>query len=46
MMVKLNDPEKFAIFCKSCGSYDVELWLDVDDSIILECDKCDIEEEI
>ena len=46
MMVKLNEPEKFAIFCKICGSYEVELWLDVDDSIILDCQKCDIEEEI
>jgi hypothetical protein len=46
MMVKLQDPEKFAIFCKGCGSYDIELWLDVNDAIILECGRCETKEEI
>ena len=46
MGVKLKDPENFSIFCKNCGSYSIELWLDIDDSIVLECDKCDMKEEI
>jgi translation initiation factor 2 beta subunit (eIF-2beta)/eIF-5 len=46
MMISLEKPEQFSIFCKNCGSYEVELWLDVDDAIVLDCQKCDIEEEI
>jgi translation initiation factor 2 beta subunit (eIF-2beta)/eIF-5 len=46
MDVHLEKPEHFAIFCKNCGSYEVDLWLDIEDAIILDCQKCDIEEEI
>jgi hypothetical protein len=40
-------PEQFAVFCKSCGSYDVSVYTDIDEEVIVfDCDKCDIEEEI
>ena len=44
--IKCSDPKEFAIFCKSCGSYEIDVFLDLDDAIILDCKKCDIEEEI
>ena len=46
MKINLEKPEKFSIFCRNCGSYEVDLWLDIDDSIVLDCLKCDTEEEI
>lgn len=44
--IKADQPQDFSIFCKSCGSYDIDVFLDIDDAIIFECQKCDIEEEI
>ena len=45
--MKLMRPEQFAIFCKSCGSYEIDIYLDLyEDVIVLDCDKCDIEEEL
>lgn len=44
--IHIPEPEQFAIFCKSCGSYEIDIFLDIDDSIIFDCKKCDIEEEI
>lgn len=44
--IKAEEPENFAIFCKNCGSYEIDVFLDIDDAIIFDCKKCDIEEEI
>jgi hypothetical protein len=46
MMVSVDKPEKFSIFCKGCGSYEIDIWLDVNDAIVLDCQQCDTEEEI
>jgi translation initiation factor 2 beta subunit (eIF-2beta)/eIF-5 len=44
--IKANEPKEFAIFCKKCGSYEIDIFLDIDDAIVLNCKACDIEEEI
>ena len=46
MMVHLEKPEKFSIFCKSCGSYEIDIYLKIEDEIVFDCEKCDTEEEI
>jgi hypothetical protein len=39
-------PKKFGVFCKSCGTYDVDVYVSVDDEIIFECQnkECDTNE--
>lgn len=36
----------FAAFCKSCGSYEIEIFTNDDEEIIFHCEKCDIKEVI
>lgn len=30
----------FGVFCKNCGSYEIDIFTDSDDDIIFECDQC------
>jgi hypothetical protein len=46
MKITLEKPEKFSIFCKNCGSYEIDVYLTIEDEIVFDCQKCDIEEEI
>jgi len=46
MEIKCKDPDNFAIFCKKCGSYNIDVFLDIEDFIVLLCKNCDTEEEI
>jgi hypothetical protein len=46
MKITLEKPKNFSIFCKNCGSYEIIAYLTIDDEIVLNCEKCDIEEEI
>jgi len=46
MEIKCEEPKDFAIFCKKCGSYNIDVFLDIDDFIIFLCKNCDTEEEI
>lgn len=46
MKITLEKPKYFSVFCKNCGSYEIDIYLTVDDEIVFDCDKCDTEEEI
>lgn len=44
--INLEKPEHFSIFCKNCGSYEIDIYLTIEDEIVFDCEKCDTEEEI
>jgi hypothetical protein len=39
-------PEKFGVFCKKCGTYDVDIYVSEDEEVVFECQnkECDTEE--
>lgn len=39
-------PKYFAIFCKNCGSYEVEIITNVNEDVIMECQNCEVAESI
>ena len=46
MKITLEKPVNFSVFCKNCGSYEIDIYLTIDDEIVFDCEKCDTEEEI
>lgn len=45
-MIKREQPDSFAVFCKNCGSYEIDVYsLNIDD-VYFYCEVCDIEESI
>jgi hypothetical protein len=43
----MDKPEHFAVFCKDCGTYDVDLFVNMDEEIEFECqnEKCGTKEK-
>ena len=46
MKINLEKPKNFSIFCKNCGSFEIDIYLTIEDEIVFDCEKCDTEEEI
>jgi hypothetical protein len=45
----MNDsPKDFAVFCKHCGTYDVDVYVNVHEEVVFECqnEECDTKEHL
>lgn len=40
----MQHPKDFATFCGNCGSYDVNIYINLLEEIVFECEKCDLKE--
>jgi hypothetical protein len=43
----MGTPEHFAVFCKDCGTYEVDLFVNMDEEIEFECqnEQCGAKEK-
>jgi hypothetical protein len=46
MIVNVDQPNSFGVFCKNCGSYYVDVYVNLDEEIVFWCKnkECDTKE--
>lgn len=39
-------PKYFGVFCKNCGSYEVKIYTNANEDVVMECQICNVAEAV